>query len=177
MSNYYMQYGLRPGFRTLFELASAKGMTTSLDPQFDPSEQWERDILKTIEMVDVFLPNEVELRHITGISDEVDALRSLENGRTLTIAKLGTRGSLVLKDDEPVSVPAFVIQPVNTTGAGDSFDAGFIHSWLRDDSFEKAMAFGAACGALSTLGLGGTTTQPTEAEANAFVQDQSKAGS
>jgi sugar/nucleoside kinase (ribokinase family) len=177
MSNYYMQYGLRPGFRTLFELASKKGMTTSFDPQFDPSEEWEPDILKTIEMVDVFLPNEVELRNITGISDEVEALRSLKNGRTLTIAKLGTRGSLTLKDDEPVSVPAFVVQPVDTTGAGDSFDAGFVHSWLRAASPENAMAFGAACGALSTLGLGGTTTQPTEDEANAFVRDQSKAGS
>ena len=176
MSNFYMQYGLRPGFRTMFELASSKGMTTSLDPQFDPSEEWEPDILKAIEAVDVFLPNEVELEGITAIRDEADALRSLKNGRTLTIAKLGTRGSLTLKDDELVRAPAFLVQPIDTTGAGDSFDAGFLHSWLRGAALEQAMAFGAACGALSTLGLGGTTTQPTEDEAHAFIQKQTKAG-
>jgi sugar/nucleoside kinase (ribokinase family) len=118
---------------------------------------------------DVFLPNEVELAAISGKENRVDALRSLVNGRTLTVAKLGADGCVAVRGGEIVSVPAFPITPIDTTGAGDTFNAGFLHAWLRGVDLQEAMRFGAACGALSTLGLGGTTSQPTESQANAFI--------
>jgi len=173
MATYFMQRGLRPGVRSLMKKAKTKGLTTSLDPGYDPSERWERDLVETLEYVDVFLPNEVELEGITGSKDLEEGLRRLENGRTLVVAKLGRNGCAALAGGRLVRAPAFEVDPVDTTGAGDSFNAGFLHAWLRKEPLEDAMKFGAACGALSTRALGGTTAQPSLAEALEFMRSRS----
>ena len=169
MSSFFMQEGLRPGMRVVFERASRRGLTTSLDPGFDPSERWDRDLVDTLEQVDVFFPNEVELQGITGEPDPVAAVRRLANGRTLVVGKLGRHGALAIDRGELVRVPAFEVTPVDTTGAGDSFNAGFLHYWLQAKPLEDTLRFGAACGALSTLGRGGTTTQPAQQQAEEFM--------
>jgi sugar/nucleoside kinase (ribokinase family) len=119
---------------------------------------------------DVFLPNEIELRGLTGLSGPEQSLRVLENGRTLTVVKLGGDGCAALHGGKLVRVPAFPVQPVDTTGAGDSFNAGFLHAWRRNSPFEDALRFAAACGAISTQGSGGTTTQATEEQAREFLE-------
>jgi sugar/nucleoside kinase (ribokinase family) len=160
---------LRPGLKSLLARARENGLTTSVDPGFDPDEAWGRDLIDTLNEADVFLPNEVELAAISRKENRIEALRSLENGRTLTVAKLGGDGCIAIQNGEIVSVPAFPITPVDTTGAGDTFNAGFLHAWLKGTDVREAMRFGAACGALSTLGLGGTTSQPTESQAREFI--------
>ncbi len=170
VSSYYLQERLRPGVRDLFARARRLGLTTSLDPGYDPSGEFGPDILATLEETDVFFPNEVEVRAIARREDFADALAALANGRTLTVAKLGRAGAMVLEGGRPVSVPAFPAQPVDTTGAGDSFDAGFLHAWLRGMPLAEALRWGAACGALSTRGLGGTTTQATAREAEDLIR-------
>jgi sugar/nucleoside kinase (ribokinase family) len=122
--------------------------------------------------VDVFLPDEVELEGVTGVADCAGALRSLENGRTLTVAKLGSRGAMLRKGGTVLHRPAFAITPVDTTGAGDSFNAGFLHAWLGGRPLDEALVLAAACGALSTRGMGGIGGQATLAEAEAFVRDR-----
>jgi len=112
--------------------AHAHGLTTSLDPGFDPEEKWGRDVIDLLAEVDVFLPNEVELLGLTGLRDPERGLRALENGRTLTVAKLGSDGCAVLENGTLMRVPAFPVEPVDTTGAGDSFNAGFLHAWLGE---------------------------------------------
>lgn len=175
MATYFMQKGLRPGMRSLMKKAKENGLTTSLDPGYDPSERWEKDLVETLEYVDVFLPNEVELEGITGIKDPIEALRKLQNGRTLVVAKLGRDGAAALMGDTLVRAPAFAIEPVDTTGAGDSFNAGFLHAWLRKEPLEAALRLGAACGALSTRALGGTTAQPSLEEALEFMRSRAGA--
>jgi sugar/nucleoside kinase (ribokinase family) len=169
VSSFYLQKGLRPGLKSLMLRARRAGLTTSIDPGFDPSSRWERDILDTLVEVDYFFPNEIELQGIAGIADPVGALRALDNGRTHTIAKLGAAGCVLLVEGKPVRIPAFPIQPVDTTGAGDSFNAGFLHARLSGRDLIDSARFAAACGALSTQGLGGTSAQPTESEAEAFL--------
>ncbi len=170
VSSYYLQEGMRPGVRGLFARAHARGLTTSLDPGFDPSEQWPSDINETLRETDVFFPNEVELRAISRRDDFAEALRALDNGRTLVVAKLGRSGAMALDNGKPLHVPAFPVQPVDTTGAGDSFNAGFLDAWLRKEPLARALRRGAACGALSTRGLGGTATQATREEAEEFAR-------
>jgi sugar/nucleoside kinase (ribokinase family) len=170
VSSVFLQRALRPELPQLLALAHARGLTTSLDPGFDPEEQWGRDVIEMLAEVDVFLPNEVELRGLTGLSDPEQGLRALENGRTLMVAKLGGDGCAALKGGKLVRVAAYPVQTVDTTGAGDSFNAGFLHAWRRKATFEDALRFGAACGAISTQGTGGTTTQATEEQANEFLQ-------
>ncbi len=172
IASYYLQENLRPGCAAIFERASKLGLTTSLDTGFDPTETWAPDIYETLKYVDIFLPNEVELRWIGRDEDPVKALESLANGRTQVVAKLGSRGCMALDHGKPVYVPAFKVNPVDTTGAGDSFNAGFLHAWLNWKNLTEAMRFGAACGALSTQGMGGTGCQATEAEALEFIRSQ-----
>ena len=169
VSSPYLQMGLRPGLKSLLARAHRFGLSTSLDPGFDPSGRWERDVVDALAEVDYFFPNEVELRAIAGVEDPADALRSLDNGRTVTIAKLGAAGCMVLSGGKPLHIPAFSIEPIDTTGAGDSFNAGFLHAHLGGHDLIESTRFAAACGALSTRGLGGTAAQPTEAEATAFL--------
>lgn len=169
VSSYFLQQGLRPGCRALFARARAAGLSTSLDPGFDPSERWDRDILATLAETDLFFPNEVELAAITGKADTVEALRGLENGRTRTVAKLGAQGCVTLEDGRPLSVRAFPVDPLDTTGAGDSFDAGFLHRWLEGGPLVDCLRWGAACGALSTRALGGTARQADRTEAERMV--------
>jgi sugar/nucleoside kinase (ribokinase family) len=169
VSSYFMQEALRASVRDLFTAAGRRGLTTSLDPGFDPREEWGRDLLLTLEETDVFFPNEVELQGLSGSSDPGEALRRLQNGRTRTVAKLGPRGAMTLEGDRLVEVAAFPVETIDTTGAGDSFDAGFLHAWLRGETMSNCLRLGAACGALSTLGLGGTAQQPSLEEARALL--------
>jgi sugar/nucleoside kinase (ribokinase family) len=151
VSSYYLQERLRPGLRSLFARARRLGLTTSLDPGFDPSETWAPDLGETLSEVDVFFPNEVELRGLTGTDDPGEALRRLQNGRTRTVAKLGRDGAATLEGGQLVRVASYPIEPLDTTGAGDSFNAGFLHAWLAGSSSLEALRLGAACGALSML--------------------------
>ncbi|GFZ97673.1 carbohydrate kinase family protein [Dyella caseinilytica] len=169
VSSYYLQRGLRPGCRQLFARAAEAGLTTSLDPGFDPEQRWENDLLDTLNEVDIFLPNEEELLAITGCSAIKEALTVVQNGRTQTIVKRGRRGCTSLREDQWINVPAYAVDAIDSTGAGDSFDAGFLHAWLREMSWMDCMRWGSACGSLSTRGIGGTTRQATVDEALALL--------
>jgi sugar/nucleoside kinase (ribokinase family) len=158
--------------RGLFAAARKAGLTTSLDTGYDPSEKWARDLIDTLEEVDVFLPNESEIQGITGRRDVAEGLQALDNGHTLVVGKLGADGCAVNYRGKLITVPAFRIKVVDTTGAGDSFNAGFLHAWLQHEPIEDCLRLGAACGALSTRGLGGTATQPTLEEAKSYIHAQ-----
>jgi sugar/nucleoside kinase (ribokinase family) len=168
-SSFFFQEGLRPDFPDLFARARRAGLTTSLDTGFDPSERWDDGLRETLRETDLFFPNEVELRALSGCDDPADGLRVLENGRTRVVAKLGKDGAMALDAGQVLHVPAYPVEPMDTTGAGDSFNAGFLHRWLQGAPLVECLRLGAACGALSTLGLGGTAAQPTLTEAEALV--------
>jgi sugar/nucleoside kinase (ribokinase family) len=175
VSSFFLQRGLRPDMKTLLTRARAHGVTTSLDPGFDPEDAWGRDLIDVLNEVDVFLPNEVEAKRLSGKQSPSDALRVLDNGRTLIVAKLGAEGCMSIQKGNLMRVDAFPVKPIDTTGAGDTFNAGFLHAWLTGHSLLDAMRFGAACGALSTLAMGGTGNQPTVAQTREFMARYSPA--
>jgi sugar/nucleoside kinase (ribokinase family) len=168
VSSFFLQRKLRPHCRELFAKAKRLGLSTSLDPGCDPEDRWGADLVETLSEVDVFLPNEVELEHVAGIADPMAALEKLDNGRTCIAAKLGSLGAAARCHGQTVQVPAYKITPVDTTGAGDSFNAGFLYGWLENWPLEKCLRLGASCGALSTRGIGGTAAQATLSEALQF---------
>jgi len=169
VSSYYLQTKLRPGLGELFARARAAGLTTSLDPGSDPDACWGREIFDALHHVDVFLPNQGEACALTGTNTPEDALRALDNGITRNVVKAGSRGAFAFAHDTLVFAPAYALNPVDTTGAGDSFNAGFLHAWLRDLPLRDCLRWGNACGALSTRGVGGTATQATVDEALAMI--------
>jgi len=77
---------------------------------------------------------------------------------------------MTLEQDQVLQASAFRVKPVDTTGAGDSFNAGFLHAFLRGETLLDCLVAGNACGALSTRALGGTAAQPTLDEMTRLVQ-------
>jgi sugar/nucleoside kinase (ribokinase family) len=118
----------------------------------------------------VFLPNSTEARAITGI-DEVDvaAVTLAEHGGVVAV-KFGQGGGLAMRGEEVVRSESIPTDVVDTTGAGDSFDAGFIAGRLNDLPLERCLALAVACGSLSTRAVGGVGAQPTMAEALAALE-------
>jgi sugar/nucleoside kinase (ribokinase family) len=166
VASFFLQDGLAEGVGDLFAEARSAGASTSLDPNWDPREQWQGGLHEALRNTDVFLPNAEEAIRITGASDAEAAARALGAGTPLVVIKLGAEGALTVRDGQLINVPPPVtVNPVDTTGAGDSFDAGMIAGVLAGWDVERALALACVCGALSTQGMGGTTAQPSRAEA------------
>jgi sugar/nucleoside kinase (ribokinase family) len=168
-SSFFLQSGLHPGFEDLYRRAKQHGLTTSLDPACDPAGEWDSGLRSVLQYVDVFLPNEVELRGITGEADPLAGIRALANGNTLTVAKLGPRGAMTEHHGEITCISAPHVVPIDPTGAGDCFNAGFLHGWLNGRSMDESLRLGVACGSYSTQALGGTGAQATEEQAWQFL--------
>lgn len=128
--------------------ARAAGLTVSLDCAWDEAALDRPDRLALIGSVDVFLPNEVEAERLGHA-----ALTALPH--TLTVVKEGPHGSRVLRPDG-IRVAAEPVSPVDTTGAGDAYAAGFLDAWLAGAPLEKCLAEGNRCGALAVSAAGGT---------------------
>lgn len=168
VASYFLQTALQPGLPRLFQRAHARGLTTSLDTNYDPSEAW-LGFDALLSETNVFLPNEAEARSLTRqVSVDVAANRLLGKVETLAV-KLGARGAMGGRDGRTVRVNAIPVQVVDTVGAGDSFDAGFIYGYLSGWSLEASLRLGAICGALSTQAVGGTAAQPTLEEAQIWL--------
>ena len=171
MSSYYLQEQLRQGLGELFVRARAAGLTVSLDPGFDPQQRWGDELLSLLPLVDVFLPNEREACAISGKTEPLAALRALANGHTRIVVKLGGDGCVTLRDDgTPLAVPAHAVAVVDSTGAGDSFDAGFLHAWRLGMPLRDCLRWGSACGSLSTRGMGGTACQGNVSDVRALLE-------
>jgi sugar/nucleoside kinase (ribokinase family) len=105
----------------------------------------------------MLLPNASEAREITGEQDLRAAIRALAKLCPLVVVKDGPGGAYGCENDgEIVHAPALPLTPLDTTGAGDCFNAGFLRAWLDGKTLEECLRWGNAVGGLSTLGLGGT---------------------
>ena len=157
VSSFYLQDGLRPGCVDLFGRAKSLGLTISLDTGHDPSEVWDSGIGEVLHHVDVFFPNEVELGNIAvGDTLEEKAKKLVAERPGLVVAaKLGAKGCLLADTNGLHHIPGYVVTPIDTTGAGDSFNAGFIAGMLSGFSLQRCGELGNACGALSTQQVGG----------------------
>ena len=111
-------------------------------------------LVEALRTVDIFAPNEAEALRLTGCSDVEDALVYLSGFIPLVVIKCGPKGAIAKRGEEVVRVPAIKIDVVDTTGAGDSFNAGFLFAYLADLSLETCLRHGAITGGLSTTGPG-----------------------
>jgi len=162
---YFLLTRLMPDVPRLLHMAKAAGMSISLDTNYDPAEKWTTGMDQVLEVVDVFFPNETEACKISGESQLEDALESLSRRVKVVAAKLGEQGAEARRGKETVRVPVYPSRVVDTVGAGDSFDAGFLYGWLAGWNLERCLRLGSACGSLSTHAAGGTAAQPTLDEA------------
>jgi sugar/nucleoside kinase (ribokinase family) len=180
LGSYFAQTTSRARLPSFYAAAREHGLTTSFDTNWDPDDRWDGGVRDMLAVTDLFFPNAMEARRIAGVEAVEDAARSLASagsaGRTdggpLVLVKLGAAGALACSPDgEVIRVPSLTVEPLDTTGAGDAFDSGFVRAWLDGASIREALEFGVACGALSTRAAGGVDGQPSLDEARRAVAE------
>lgn len=177
LSSFYLQRGLRPDVWRVFQRAHEMGLTTSFDTGWPSSAEVNGALEKVWPHVDAFLPNEAEVVALSGQPDLGSGLGWLAERVPLVVAKLGADGAMARRGSEVVRRAAFAVAVVETTGAGDSFNGGFVHGYLAGMELGECLDLGNACGALSTRAPGGTTSQATLTEAMEFVRTANRRSS
>jgi sugar/nucleoside kinase (ribokinase family) len=169
LSSYYLQRGLRPRVAELFQDLKAKGLTISLDTNDDPDDRWEGNLQEVLRHVDVFLPNEREACKATQTDGLESAIHKLSALVPLVVVKRGRQGALAQRGAERFSSASREVVPVDTVGAGDSFDAGFLHQYVRGADLGTCLESGNRAGALSTTRPGGTEAFRDAAHRDQFL--------
>ncbi len=159
ISSIFMQSALHRDLEKILALAAEKGVTVSLDTQWDPAEKWDLDLERILPLVTLFMPNETELTLLTGTATLREAVEKVKPfiGGALVV-KCGSRGSILVRKDGSESILGSFLNTdvVDATGAGDSFNAGFVHMFTRGASLEECQRFGNLTGAINTTAAGGT---------------------
>jgi len=172
--SFYLQEASRDRLPAFFAEARRGGLTTSFDTNWDPAGRWGGGVMDMLRASDIFFPNAIEARRIAGTDDVDEAAATLAaqgaigrtDGGPIVAVKLGSAGALACQGDGPiVRVPAMTVEPADTTGAGDSFNAGFLRAWLDGGDLRDSLRLGAVCGALATRAAGGVNGQATFVEA------------
>lgn len=169
VGSYFIQDGLQPDLPRLFTQAHAYGLTVSLDTNFDPAGKWDGGITQVLTLVDVFLPNSTECRGISGLADLDQAVALLTKQVKFLGVKLGPQGAWLCQGQEIYRQTAIPVDVVDTVGAGDSFDAGFIYGYLAGWEPRRILQLATICGSLSTRQVGGTSAQPRLDEALKYM--------
>jgi sugar/nucleoside kinase (ribokinase family) len=168
IASFFLMHHLQPAWKNWLELCRHSGVTTSLDTNWDPAERWE-GVFELLPLIDVFLPNEAEALAISKQTDVLSAARTLAQHGSLVVIKRGENGALATKGDQfwELSTSGSQIRPkriVDTTGAGDNFDAGFLRAWLQTMRIDDCLALGHQCAVSSLEYAGGITGQICEAD-------------
>jgi ribokinase len=171
LSSYFLQPGLARDLPQLVDGLRAAGTTVSLDPNWDPAENWDGGLRSLIDNVDVFLPNAAEARLIAGVPETTAAALELARNGTLVVVKDGANGCVAAQGATVTSHQALSVTCLDSTGAGDAFDAGFLRGWLDSRPLEECLGYACAAGGLSTRSIGATDALPTVEEVQAVLEN------
>jgi sugar/nucleoside kinase (ribokinase family) len=169
IGSYFLQRRLHSGMLDLLQEARRRGLTTSVDPGWDNFMEWNAGILDVLPFVDVFLPNLVEAQQITGAGSAEAALEVLARHGNIVVLKLGGEGCLVRHRDASSHAPAFAVEVVDVTSAGDVFNAGFLYGYLSAWELDRAARFANACGAIAVSHVGSSGIVSGVAQVEEFL--------
>jgi sugar/nucleoside kinase (ribokinase family) len=172
VSSFFLHRALRPRMAELFRQAKAAKLSTSLDTNDDPENKWDRDLLDVLKYVDIFLPNDREAKKIARTDDLSKAINLLAGLVKVVIVKRGSAAAICRSGEEQCSLAPPSVKSVDDIGAGDSFDAGFIHQQLRGAKLEDSLAFANLAGAYSTTKEGGTEAFRDRSALTSFMRQQ-----
>lgn len=170
LSSLYLQRGLHAGLPDLLRRLKHAGLTISLDTNDDPDNCWGAPLSEVLPYVDVFMPNEDEICRMTNCTDLDQAIHALATKPPSIVIKRGRRGARVYEQGRAIDVAPLNVVPVDTIGAGDSFDAGFLRAYLLSKDIVTCARAGNITGALSTQASGGTEAFRDQALRNAFLK-------
>jgi sugar/nucleoside kinase (ribokinase family) len=155
LSSLFLQHGLIDDVPRLFALLKEAGLTTSLDTNDDPTGAWAGPIDETLRYVDILMPNEREAKALTGEDSLEVAMERLSRVVPVVVVKRGGMGAMVADHGIRLERAAVTVSPVDAVGAGDSFNAGFLHGYLQGWPMERCLQIGNLAGAYSTTQIGG----------------------
>jgi sugar/nucleoside kinase (ribokinase family) len=170
MSSLFLQRELFPHVPELFRRMKSAGLTTSLDTNDDPDDRWDSVLEEILPSVDILLPNEREAMKMSRADDVETALSRFAQKVETLVVKLGASGAVAIRDGHRFSAPAVPVTVIDPIGAGDSFDAGFLHQFLRGADLTTCLAYGNLCGAFSTTDCGGTEAFRDAARMQEFLR-------
>jgi sugar/nucleoside kinase (ribokinase family) len=156
ISSLFLQKALQPGLPGLCRRLSDAGLTISLDTNDDPEDRWGEPLDELLDIVDLVFPNEDEAKRMTHCADLESAIERLAKRVPIVAVKCGSKGCVVQAGEQRWTVPSQRVEPVDTIGAGDSFDAGFLKNYFRGKPLQECATMGNAVAAYSTLRPGGT---------------------
>ena len=164
VASYFLQSQLQADLHDLFRRVYQLQGTSSLDTNWDPQGEW-RNVARVLKVTDIFFPNENEALALTEAPELESALERMVEYVPIVAIKRGADGAVARKGAEYAEMPSIPGKVVDTVGAGDSFDAGFIYGHLQNWDLAKTLKFAVACGSFSTRGHGGIEAQATVEEA------------
>jgi sugar/nucleoside kinase (ribokinase family) len=144
----------------LLDQLRSRGVTLSADIGWNPDVLGSKKIVRVLRRLDLFFPNEDEARTLTGESSAQKAAHQLARWVQTPVVKLGARGSLAVADGKVLRAPSRPVRVVDATGAGDAFDGGFLHAYLRGSPWLDCLRAGNICGAIAIGAPSGTGVLP-----------------
>ena len=156
IGSFFLQTALRYDLPRFFQMAKEAGCTTSLDAGWDDTDNWDYGIRDVLQYTDIFFPNEAEAAHVTGEADPVAAVKKL--GARISVVKCGKDGAVAYADGKMYQKRAYITEPVDTTGAGDCFNGGFLYGFLNDKDIGTCLEYGNACGSVCVTKIGGASS-------------------
>lgn len=153
-------------------LVRAKGMRLIMDGNSHDDVTLDKpEVRKALQKVDVLLPNTLEARRMTGEDDLSKAIQVLNKYCPLVVVKDGAGGAYACYEGTLTHAPALSVKPLDTTGAGDCFNAGFIKAYLDGKSLAECLRWGNIVGGLSTQGYGATGRRVTQADVEHWLKE------
>ena len=176
VSSWFLQTGLQAGGAELFRAAKARGLTTSLDPAWDPGEQWESGIEGLYEWLDILFVNRLEAAALGRDPEWRTAAGRLARRVGLLVVKGGADGLSIAQGTDWQDYSGFPVEAIDPTGAGDACNAGFLAGRLAGRPLPECAAWGNACGAMTAARLGGSGAFGSAGEVEAFIRSKRRVG-
>jgi sugar/nucleoside kinase (ribokinase family) len=173
LSSFFLHRKLSPHIPGLFAEMKRSGLTTSLDTNDDPRDEWDSGLKSIFPELDILFCNERELLKIARTADQDAAANKISAEVRILIVKRGPRGASVYTQGQRMDAAAIPVHVQDTIGAGDTFDAGFLHRWLRAAPLSESLAFGNLAAALSTTRPGGTEAFKDSGHRQNFLAEHS----
>jgi sugar/nucleoside kinase (ribokinase family) len=159
--SFFLQTRLMDAMPDIFRRARRLGLSTSLDTNWDPREEWSSTLPELFPLTDIFMPNEQEAMLISRCSSVEAALEWYRQaGVPQVVLKQGDKGASVSSEEGTLHMPVQPVTGGDSVGTGDSFDAGFLAGWLRDLPLSQCLEIGCRCGRAVAGAIGGLKGQP-----------------
>jgi sugar/nucleoside kinase (ribokinase family) len=171
LSSFFLQTSLRDDVPKLLATMRAAGLTTSLDTNDDPEDLWDGPIAETLTHLDILMPNEREACRLANESSFEDAARKLAETIPILVVKRGAKGASAVHQGKRHDASGYTTKVVDVIGAGDSFNAGFLHAFVHRASIDDCLALGNTCGAYSTTSSGGVQAFTDPPRLQRFLED------